>query len=128
MAKILGLGGIFFKSADPEKLSAWYHQWLGMDIAHPYGLVFKPDTIPTNGCQVWTPFKADTDYFNPSKQPYMFNLMVDDLDAMLAQIKPSGCEVLPEVERSEYGDFGWFIDPDGNKVELWQPPQKPPAE
>ena len=125
MATVLGLGGIFFKSADPEKLANWYHQWLGMDIAHPYGLTFDTASLPDGSNQVWAPFKAETGYFAPSKQPFMFNLMVDDLDAMLQQIKPSGCQILENTERGEYGDFGWFIDPDGNKVELWQPPKKP---
>ena len=127
MAKILGLGGIFFKCQDPEALAKWYQQWLGMDPAFPYGLSFKPEAVPANAWHVWGPFKQDTDYFNPSDKPFMFNLMVDDLDAMLKQIEPSGCQIMAETERGEYGDFGWFIDPEGNKVELWQPPAKPPA-
>jgi len=128
MAKILGLGGVFFKSKDPEALSQWYQQWLGMDLAFPYGISFKTDQVPKNGFHVWSPFKQDTTYFGSDSQSFMFNLMVDNLDEMLAQIKPSGCQIMDETERGEYGDFGWFIDPDGNKVELWQPPEKPPEE
>ena len=123
MAKILGLGGVFFKSSDPEALAKWYQQWLGMDLAFPYGISFKPESVPENGTQVWSPFKQSSDYFLPSSKDYMFNLMVDDLDAMLAQLKPSGCQIMTETERGEHGDFGWFVDPDGNKVELWQPPK-----
>lgn len=123
MAKVLGLGGVFFKSPDPEALAKWYQKWLAMDLGYPYGISFKTDIVPKNGCHVWTPFKADTEYFNPSNNNYMFNFIVDDLDEMLNQIKPSGCNIMAETERGEYGDFGWFIDPDGNKVELWQPPQ-----
>ncbi len=126
MAKILGLGGVFFKSPDPEALAKWYQKWLGMDLAHPYGLTFQPKDIPANGYNVWTPFKQESEYFQPSSKAFMFNLMVDDLDGMLEQLKPSGCQIMSETERGDYGDFGWFIDPDGNKVELWQPPEKTP--
>ncbi|MCF6192880.1 MAG: VOC family protein [Kangiellaceae bacterium] len=128
MANILGLGGVFFKSPDPEALAKWYQKWLGMELAFPYGISFKTENVPKHGNPVWSPFKQDTKYFEPSKNDFMFNLMVDDLDGMLKQIKPSGCQVMEETERGEYGDFGWFVDPDGNKVELWQPPEKtPPA-
>jgi len=128
MAKILGLGGLFFKSENPEVLAKWYQRWLGMELAFPYGVSFASKDIPANGHQVWSPFKSDTQYFQPSDKAFMFNLMVDDLDAMLAKLAPSGCVIMPEREKSEYGDFGWFIDPEGNKVELWQPPAtSPPA-
>ena len=126
MANVLGLGGVFFKSPDPESLAKWYQEWLGMDLGYPYGISFKTEMVPKNGNHVWSPFKSDTKYFEPSTNNYMFNLIVDNLDDMLAQIKPSGCKVMDETERGEYGDFGWFIDPDGNKVELWQPPLNAP--
>lgn len=128
MAKILGLGGVFFKSPDPEALAKWYQKWLGMELAYPYGISFKTNRVPTHGYHVWSPFKQDSNYFAPSNNHYMFNLIVDNLDEMLAQIKPSGCQIMEETERGDYGDFGWFIDPDGNKVELWQPPEKTPLE
>ena len=128
MANILGIGGVFFKSQDPEALSKWYQKWLGMDLAYPYGISFRPDKVPEYGYQVWSPFKSESDYFAPSNNNYMFNLIVDDLAEMLIQIKPSGCQIMEETEKGEYGDFGWFIDPDGNKVELWQPPVKAPEE
>lgn len=128
MVAILGLGGVFFKSDDPETLSKWYQKWLGMDLAFPYGLSFKPENVPKNGCNLWTPFKKESDYFELSRKDFMFNFMVDNLDEMFAQIKPSGCEVMSKTERGEWGDFGWFIDPEGNKVELWQPPEKASAE
>ena len=127
MAKVVGLGGIFFKSKDPDGLAAWYEKWLNMKLTFPNGATFTAQQVPENGYQVWSPFKASTDYFAPSDQTFMFNLMVDDLAEMLDQLKESGCEIMEETESSEYGDFGWFIDPDGNKVELWQPPKQPPA-
>ena len=128
MANILGLGGVFFKSQDPEALAKWYQKWLGMELAYPYGISFKTNKVPEYGYHVWSPFKQDSKYFAPSNNHYMFNLIVDNLDEMLVQIKPSGCQIMEETERGEYGDFGWFIDPDGNKVELWQPPEKSPEE
>ena len=128
MANILGLGGVFFKSQNPEALAKWYQEWLGMDLAYPYGISFKPDKVPPHGFQVWSPFKQDSNYFAPSNNNYMFNLIVDNLDDMLVQIKPSGCQIMEDTERGDFGDFGWFIDPDGNKVELWQPPTKAPPE
>lgn len=128
MANILGLGGVFFKSPDPEALAKWYQKWLGMDLAYPYGISFKTNKVPKNGYHVWSPFKQDSQYFNPSDNNFMFNLIVDNLDEMLAQLKPSGCQIMEETENCDYGYFGWFIDPDGNKVELWQPPEKAPAE
>lgn len=125
MAKVVGLGGIFFKSKNPEALAKWYQKWLGMDMAFPYGITFKAEDIPSNGYNIWTPFKTETDYFEPSSKEFMFNLIVDNLDEMLEKLKISNCEVLKQTEHSEYGDFGWFIDPEGNKVELWQPPANP---
>lgn len=127
MAKVIGLGGVFFKSKDPEALASWYKEHLQMDLSFPNGATFSPQQVPTNGYQVWSPFKEETEYFEPSPQRFMINLMVDNLKSMLEQIKNSGCQVMEETESSEYGEFGWFIDPDGNKVELWQPPEKPPA-
>ena len=127
MAKVIGLGGVFFKSPDPEALGRWYARWLGVPVQHPYGAMFLPGAVPPGGGNVWSPFAADTAYFDPSDRPYMFNLMVDDLDGALAQVRDGGADVLPKSEDSEFGRFGWFIDPDGNKVELWQPMAWDPA-
>lgn len=128
MAKVVGLGGVFFKSPDPEALGKWYARWLGVPVQHPYGASFQPGAMPTGGCQVWSPFAADTSYFEPANRPFMINLMVDDLDGALQQVREGGAQVMPKGEDSEYGRFGWFIDPDGNKVELWQPPAEFPAD
>jgi predicted enzyme related to lactoylglutathione lyase len=121
MAKVLGVGGVFFKSPDPPKLYEWYHKWLGTSAEYQYGLSFKPDTIPQGGLTVFSAFKQGTSYFAPSQKEFMFNLMVDNLEEALAQVKEGGAQVVGEIQREDYGDFGWFIDPDGNKVELWQP-------
>jgi predicted enzyme related to lactoylglutathione lyase len=121
MAKVLGVGGVFFKSDDSKKLSAWYKKWLDVP-AHPeWGASFTPDAVPAGGFTVWAPFTSDTTYFEPSTSSFMINLMVDDLERALAQVAEGGAEVVGEVQDEPYGKFGWFIDPDGNKVELWEP-------
>ncbi len=122
MAKVLGIGGVFFKSGDPEKLGAWYKQWLDLPVEHPYGASLKHGDLPANSYGVWSPFKKDTTYFAPSDQAFMINLIVDDLDGCLASVRQGGAEVMGDIEESEFGRFGWFLDPEGNKVELWQPP------
>ena len=126
MAKIVGLGGVFFKSTDPVALARWYHAHLGMpiDIDNPtYGASFKSADIPPGGYQVWSPFKESTEYLDPSTKTFMFNLMVDDLDGALEQVAAGGATLVDDVDESEFGRFGWFIDPEGNKVELWEPPR-----
>jgi len=121
MAKVLGVGGVFFKARDPESLGAWYQEWLGVPVEHPYGASLKPDGMPPGGLTVWAPFDSSTTYFDPSEKEFMFNLVVDDLEGALEQVREGGAEVLGEIEEFEYGRFGWFIDPEGNKVELWEP-------
>ncbi len=128
MAKAIGVGGVFFKSKDPKALGEWYQKWLGVPVQHPYGASFKHEGIPGGAFTAWCPFAADTKYFDPADRAYMFNLMVDDLDGALAQVKEGGAEIVGDKQEDEYGRFGWFLDPEGNKVELWQPPEKPPEE
>jgi predicted enzyme related to lactoylglutathione lyase len=120
MAKVLGIGGVFFRSEDPEKLGDWYARWLGVPVEHPWGASFQPADLPGKSFGVWAPFKHDTEYFAPEKS-FMLNLVVDDLDGALAQVKEGGAEVVEKIDEMEYGRFGWFFDPEGNKVELWEP-------
>ena len=121
MAKVLGIGGLFLKSPDPEKLQKWYGRWLGIKADPSSGIVFRPQEMPKNGLTVWGVFPAATNYFAPSQKEFMFNLVVDDLDEALRQVQACGAEVVGTVEEFDYGRFGWFMDPDGNKVELWEP-------
>lgn len=121
MARILGVGGVFFRARNPEKLGDWYKEWLGVPISHPHGAIFKHDSLPPGGFTVWAPFDQDTTYFNPSEREFMFNLIVDNLDDALLQVQEGGARVVGEIEEHEFGRFGWFLDPQGNKVELWQP-------
>ncbi|MCH8127994.1 VOC family protein [candidate division KSB1 bacterium] len=120
MAKVLGVGGVFFKSENPGKLRQWYAKWLGLDKEGP-GVSFSPAKMPENGYTVWSAFDSSTSYFSPSSKEFMFNLIVDHLENALQQVKEGGAENVGEIENYDYGRFGWFMDPDGDKVELWQP-------
>lgn len=128
MAKVLGLGGIFFKCKDPKALTNWYAKWLNIPVDEHGYVSLLPTTMPAGGCSVWGPFKQDTQYFEPSDKPFMMNLVVDDLDAALAQVVEGRAKLVGEPMEEEYGRFGWFMDPEGNKVELWQPPEVVPTE
>lgn len=122
MARVVGVGGVFFKADDPAALAAWYQQHLGVPIDASYGgASFAPGAMPPGGLTVWSPFPVDTAYFAPSEQAFMINLVVDDLDGALEQVREGGAELVGDVEVYEYGRFGWFVDPEGNKVELWEP-------
>jgi predicted enzyme related to lactoylglutathione lyase len=125
MAKVLGIGGVFFKAADTKALVDWYARVLGFSVEDWGGVVFKPSGA---GHQVWSPFKADTDYFAPSSQPYMLNLMVDDLDGVLAKAAAEGVEPTGRQDDENFGKFAWLMDPNGLKLELWEPkPDASPA-
>ncbi|MGO4550656.1 VOC family protein [Lysobacter sp. 2RAF19] len=128
--RVHGIGGIFFKAQDPKALTAWYSKHLGVGSEEWGGHIFKwkrDDGSPAYS--VWTPFKATTDHFKPSDKPYMINMRVDDLDGVLAALKEEGCQVLDErYSDSEYGKFGYVVDPEGGLIELWQqPPEEPEA-
>lgn len=123
MTRVTGIGGIFFKSVDPKRLCAWYREHLGLDVTDWGGVIFPwggPDSAP--GMTLWSPFAAGTDYMAPSSASFMVNFRVADLDSLLAALRAEGCHVLDKTDASEQGKFGWVIDPDGNKVELWEPP------
>lgn len=123
MARVVGLGGVFFRAKNPKELGDWYKKWLSVPVEHPYGASLKPEEMPANSFSVWAPFQDSTDYFDPSGRDYMFNLVVDDLDGALSQVKEGGAELVGNIDESEFGRFGWFLDPEGNKVELWEPPK-----
>lgn len=122
MANILGLGGLFFKSADPESTKAWYARVLGLTF-EPWGLVFAPEAAAAHpgAATVFAPFQADTDYFAPSDKEFMFNLMVDDLDGMLARCAEHGVEPVKSFPDEANGRFAHIMDPEGRKIELWEP-------
>lgn len=113
MEKVTGIGGIFFKADDADGLRRWYQDNLGIDVTDWGGAMF--------GNTVWSIFKKSTTYLDPSKQPFMVNYRVDNLDAMLAQLRAAGVTVDDKVDDTEFGRFGWAMDPEGNRIELWQP-------
>ncbi len=121
MARVIGVGGVFFKSEDPDKLYEWYAEHLGVRRNAGPGVSFKTADQPDAGYLVWAVFKSDTGYFSPTSKGYMFNLVVDDLDGALEQVQAGRAQLVGEIESHENGRFGWFMDPDANKVELWEP-------
>ncbi len=125
MKRVTGIGGVFFKAKDPAALREWYKNHLGIDVQDWGGTVFRwsdDDSQAVTGTTVWNIADVTTDYFDPSAFPFMINYRVDDLDALLPVLRAEGCDVMDETEDSEYGKFGWVLDPEGNKVELWEPP------
>ena len=123
MKRVTGIGGIFFKSNDPKALGAWYRDHLGLDVSNWGGAIFNWGGAQSEkGKTVWSAFKSDTKYFEPGTAAFMINYRVADLHALLAALKSEGCNVVDKTEESEHGKFGWVIDPEGNKVELWEPP------
>jgi len=121
--RVIGLGGVFFKSADPSRLSSWYRENLGL-AEGAGGCDFKwrrHDRPDIEQLTVWCAFPANTKYFDPSPAPFMLNYIVDDLDAILAKLERTGVRIDPKREDYDYGRFGWIFDPDGNKIELWEP-------
>src|SRR2546430_17600540 len=126
MKRVTGIGGIFFSAIDPVTLQAWYKQHLGIDVQEWGGTAFTwTDGAgkPTNGTSVWSIGAADGEQFAPSKSTFMVNYRVDGLTGLLQALRDEGCDVLEKTtDDSDYGKFGWVMDPEGNKVELWQPP------
>jgi predicted enzyme related to lactoylglutathione lyase len=126
MKRVTGIGGIFFKAKDPDALGAWYKKHLGIDVQKWGGAAFDwtdESGKPTGGTTAWSVFSAAGDQFAPSTSSFMVNYRVADLQSLLEALRAEGCHVLEKTDDSEYGKFGWVLDPEGNKVELWQPPE-----
>ena len=124
MARITGIGGVFFKSRnDNAALGAWYKKHLGMSLESWGGAILRwpDDKAEDKGLTVWNVAKKDTQWFSPSDSSFMINYRVDDLDEMLAQLQAAGVAAIGGPESHENGKFAWIMDPDGNKVELWEP-------
>ena len=118
MAKVTGLGGLFYKVDDTERTIRWYREMLG--IGGEWGAILPWNAEPSGEAySIFSPFKASTDYFDPSASPFMINLRVDDLDAMVAELEAKGIDILGRQDE-HYGRFAWILDCDGIKLELWQ--------
>jgi len=125
MRRVTGIGGIFFKARDPAALREWYRVHLGIDVQAWGGTAFRwaDEHNPAGqGSTVWSVFEDTNGCFAPSEARFMVNYRVEDLHALLQALRSEGCDVDAKVEESEYGKFGWVIDPEGHRVELWQPP------
>lgn len=123
--RVIGIGGVFLKSPDEARLSTWYQEKLGLPASLDQGVFLRWRSFEHPNEEhrtVWAAFADDSDYFAPSSAKFMVNYVVDDLDAMLARLKSEGVAVDPKQEDYPYGRFGWAFDPDGNKIELWEPP------
>lgn len=124
MKRVVGIGGVFFKSKDPEKLRAWYQEHLGLEFDAYGSVVFHCPESPEEqkaAQTVWSLFPGDTKYFAPSNAPFMINYRVENLKALLQQLRSEGVTVDDKVDEADYGSFGWIMDPEGNRIELWQP-------
>jgi predicted enzyme related to lactoylglutathione lyase len=125
MQRVTGIGGVFFRARDPVALRAWYKQHLGIDVQEWGGAAFQwvdAEGKPAAGTTIWSIGDACGESFAPGGAPFMINYRVNDLTGLLAELRKEGCNVLEKTDDSEFGKFGWVIDPEGNKVELWQPP------
>jgi predicted enzyme related to lactoylglutathione lyase len=125
MANVIGVGGVFFKSDDPEGLMTWYRDVLGMTVNDYGGADFlhadSGRAFPQGARTIFSAFKDTTEYFAPSASPFMINLMIDDMDGMLARLAEKGVPLEGEPQDFDYGRFAWVMDPNGVKIELWQP-------
>jgi catechol 2,3-dioxygenase-like lactoylglutathione lyase family enzyme len=129
MKRVTGLGGVFLKCDDPKKMYDWYAQHLGLNrLESGEGVVFQwrdPQEPAELGMTVWSLFPRDASYFKDSRSPVMLNYRVDNLDELLATLKAEGVSVDPHREDYDYGRFAWITDPEGNRIELWEPPRTP---
>ena len=126
MKRVTGIGGIFFKCQDPAKLKEWYKTHLGFDIM-PYGVKFdwrEADDPTKKGSTAWSAFSEKTKYFDPSTKDFMINYRVENLEALVEELKKEGVTVLDKIESYDYGKFVHILDEEGNKVELWEPVYK----
>jgi predicted enzyme related to lactoylglutathione lyase len=125
MRRVTGIGGVFFKAKDAPALHAWYKRHLGIDVQSWGGASFDwtdADGKPTGGTTAWLVIPETSKQFLPSDAPFMVNYRVEDLHGLIAALREEGCNVVDKTEESEFGKFGWVIDPEGNKIELWEPP------
>ncbi|MDB5158700.1 MAG: Glyoxalase-like domain protein [Mucilaginibacter sp.] len=123
MKKVTGLGGVFFKCNDPKAMNDWYAKNLGLPSGE-YGTTFEwreQDDPSKTGSTSWCTFPSDTKYFNPSDKPFMINYRVENLAALVDELKKDGVQIVDEIAEYDYGNFIHILDPEGNIIELWEP-------
>jgi len=125
MKRVTGIGGIFFKSEDPKRIKEWYGKHLGFNVTD-WGCSFLWKELGNTEAAAparteWSPFSKDTTYFQPSEKPFMFNYRVENLVELIKVLREEGVTIVGEIEEFPYGKFGWILDPEGNKIELWEP-------
>jgi predicted enzyme related to lactoylglutathione lyase len=123
MKKVTSIGGVFFKCKDPQNIKNWYSEHLGFDI-NDYGATFEwrnADEPDKKGMTIWSPFADKTTYFEPSKKEFMINYRVENLELLVEELKKEGVEIVDEMAVYDYGKFIHILDPEGNKIELWEP-------
>jgi len=122
MKRVVALGGIFFRAKDPKALYEWYRKHLGIESVPGAGAMWRDADHPEiPGCNLFAIFPHDTKYFGPSQSSFMLNFRVENLDELLKSLREEGVEIDPKVDDSDYGKFAWVMDPEGNRVELWEP-------
>lgn len=130
MRRVTGLGGVFFKANDPQKLYEWYDRHLGIKKGE-HGISFlwrEAENAKKLGMTAWALFAKDTRYFDPSRANFMLNYRVENLDALLEALRSEGVEIDPKREDYDYGRFAWIMDPEGNRIELWEPLEAAPQK
>jgi predicted enzyme related to lactoylglutathione lyase len=124
MKRVTGVGGIFFRAKDPKALYEWYRKHLGIESSPEAGAMFSDaDHLENPGFTIWAIFPESTEYFRSPDRRFMINFRVDDLERLLKALREEGVDVDEKMEAHEYGKFGWITDPEGNRVELWEPPK-----
>lgn len=126
MTKVKGIGGVFFRGADSQAQNEWYQRHLGVPVTEEGCAIFRwrEHGDPSKEQKtIWSVFPSDTDYFGNAEQQFMVNYIVESLDAVLAELKKDGVRIAERVEESEFGRFAWCFDPEGNRIELWEPPK-----
>lgn len=125
MAKVLGLSGVFFKCADLEGYKAWWGEHMGVDITDWGTMEWIAQEVGPHGIRsMFSPFSQDTEYLQPSTKDFMVNLRVDDVRTLIEKARAGGAEIIDDIQDTEFGVFGWFVDPEGIKIELWQEPSE----
>jgi predicted enzyme related to lactoylglutathione lyase len=124
MARVTGVGGVFIRARDPKALGDWYRRHLGVPFENGFAKFMWRDDADVSAQTIWAPFDRESDYFGSTEQHAMINFRVDELDALLVELTAAGVEIIPERSEDDNGRFAWITDPEGNRIELWEPTRR----